>query len=53
MVPTKMIVDILKRAIMEKVGAHHATLIDGFPRRLDQGTASEHAVSNLYLDMVA
>ncbi|KAJ8069802.1 hypothetical protein OCU04_000218 [Sclerotinia nivalis] len=41
LVPTATIVNIVKRAIIGKLGTYHAIIIDGFPRRLDQGIASE------------
>lgn len=41
LVPTATIVNIVKHAIIGKLGAYHAIIIDGFPRRLDQGIASE------------
>ncbi|TEY35477.1 hypothetical protein BOTCAL_0590g00060 [Botryotinia calthae] len=44
LVPTATIVNILKRAIIGKLGSYHAIIIDGFPRRLDQGIASEDQI---------
>ncbi|PQE33421.1 uridylate kinase protein [Rutstroemia sp. NJR-2017a WRK4] len=41
LVPTTTIIDILKHAITSKLETCHAIIIDGFPRRLDQGIASE------------
>ncbi|KAK8900821.1 hypothetical protein ACHAO1_010132 [Botrytis cinerea] len=46
LVPTMTIIDILKRAIASKLEACPAIIIDGFPRRLDQGIASEEQASD-------
>ncbi|KAM3067003.1 hypothetical protein ACMFMG_011785 [Clarireedia jacksonii] len=46
LVPTITIIDILKRDITRKLGFYHAIIIDGFPRRLDQGIASEDQASD-------
>ncbi|KAH8674397.1 adenylate kinase-domain-containing protein [Tricladium varicosporioides] len=44
LVPTVTIVNILKHAITKEQGKNHAIIIDGFPRRLDQGIYSEDKV---------
>ncbi|KUJ14255.1 uncharacterized protein LY89DRAFT_590043, partial [Mollisia scopiformis] len=44
LVPTAVLLNILERAIMPET--RDSILVDGFPRRLDQGIASEEQASD-------
>ena len=45
LVPNKLILDMIKKAILEKVDHSNGFLIDGYPRQVEQGIEFEKDVS--------
>ncbi|RFU31047.1 hypothetical protein B7463_g5284, partial [Scytalidium lignicola] len=45
LLPTTTIVNILTCVIRKELGSYQAIIVDGFPRRLDQGIAAEDQAS--------
>jgi adenylate kinase family enzyme len=45
LVPNKLILEMIKQAIMSRVDNSHGFLIDGYPRQIDQGIEFEKEVT--------